>query len=126
MKPFDIEKAKAGQPVCTGRGEPVRILCYDKKGDDYPIVALVGIVNGYEEIETYTLDGCCCMRKKEVDNNLMMATTKKRGWVNIYPKALSDDIGMAQTSERVHNSKRAAELYALTDCIATVPIEWEE
>lgn len=39
MKKFDLEKAKAGAPVCTRDGRPVRILCYDLKGGDYPIVA---------------------------------------------------------------------------------------
>lgn len=29
MKPFDIELAKQGKPVCTRDGRPVKILCYD-------------------------------------------------------------------------------------------------
>ena len=29
MKPFDLEKAKAGSPVCTRSGEKVRIICFD-------------------------------------------------------------------------------------------------
>lgn len=42
MKPFDIELAKAGYPVCTRDGRPVRILCFDRKSvDGYSILALV-------------------------------------------------------------------------------------
>ena len=39
MKEFDLELAKAGHPVCTRDGKPVRIVCFDAKGD-YPIVGL--------------------------------------------------------------------------------------
>lgn len=31
MKPFDLEAAKAGAPVCTRSGKPVRIICWDMK-----------------------------------------------------------------------------------------------
>lgn len=31
MKPFDLELAKAGHPVQTRDGRPVRIICYDRK-----------------------------------------------------------------------------------------------
>lgn len=41
-KPFNLEEAKAGVKVVTGTGFPVRIICYDMKGD-LPIVGLVTI-----------------------------------------------------------------------------------
>lgn len=40
LKPFDLEAAKAGKPVCTRDGRKARIICWDKKGN-YPIVALI-------------------------------------------------------------------------------------
>ncbi len=40
MKEFDLEKAKAGHPVCTRDGRETRILCFDRKGGS-PIVVLV-------------------------------------------------------------------------------------
>lgn len=40
MKEFDLEKAKAGHPVCTRDGKEARILCFDRIGHR-PIVALV-------------------------------------------------------------------------------------
>lgn len=39
--PFDIEKAFAGAKVETREGRPVRIVCYNKKPEAYPILALV-------------------------------------------------------------------------------------
>ena len=41
MKQFNLEEAKAGKPICTRDGIPVRIICFNKQGDDKPIVALV-------------------------------------------------------------------------------------
>ena len=41
MKPFDLELAKKGHPVCTRDGRDARIICYDAKTGEYPIIALV-------------------------------------------------------------------------------------
>lgn len=43
MKPFDLTAAKAGAPVRLSDGtESVRIICWDRKGNNPPIVALIG------------------------------------------------------------------------------------
>lgn len=43
LKPFDIEKAKAGAEVCTRDGHKARIICFDRKTEgDYTILALIG------------------------------------------------------------------------------------
>lgn len=53
--PFDVELAKRIQSgECEGRivtrdGENVRILCFDRKGTELPIVALVEIKCGVED-----------------------------------------------------------------------------
>lgn len=49
--PFDIEKAKAGAKVETRGGSPVRIVCYDKKPELFPILALVN----YKDVEIPTV-----------------------------------------------------------------------
>lgn len=42
LKPFDLEAAKAGKPVCTRDGRKARIICFNAKiWCDYPIIALV-------------------------------------------------------------------------------------
>lgn len=40
LKPFDLEAAKQGKPVCTRDGRKARIICFDAK-DNKPIVALI-------------------------------------------------------------------------------------
>ena len=30
-KPFNLEEAKAGRPVCTRNGQEVRIICFNAK-----------------------------------------------------------------------------------------------
>lgn len=45
MKPFNLEQAKAGKPVCTRDGRKARIVCFDRNTENeeghYSIVALV-------------------------------------------------------------------------------------
>jgi len=56
LKPFDIEKAKAGHPVVTREGQSVRTICFDMKNTNYPIVALIS--DGETEYPlTFTSDG---------------------------------------------------------------------
>ncbi len=40
MRKFNLEKAKAGDLVCTKSGRAVRIICFDAKGS-LPVVALI-------------------------------------------------------------------------------------
>lgn len=39
MKPFNLEEAKAGKPVCTRDGRKVNILRFDLN-NPYPIIAV--------------------------------------------------------------------------------------
>lgn len=80
MKLFNLEEAKAGKPVVTRDGRPVRIIYYDRKNADYPIIALVG---KDEELCQYTREGKYSFRE-DTFYDLAMAPQKKEGWVNIY------------------------------------------
>ena len=61
--PFDVELAKRIQSgECEGRivtrdGENVRILCFDRKGTELPIVALVEIKCGVEDYFSFYING---------------------------------------------------------------------
>ena len=57
QKPFDAEAAKRGAKVETRNGIPVRIICYDREGGQYPILALVDDGSGYESCIEYDLEG---------------------------------------------------------------------
>lgn len=72
MKPFDLEKAKAGAEVCTRDGRKVRIICTDAKGN-YPIVALVSSFNDKRETEErYDEKGVTTYGTENDDNALML------------------------------------------------------
>ena len=81
FKPFDLEAAKAGKPVCTRDGRKARIICFDLNNKNFPIVAIINC-DTEENAYQYDIDGVC----DEHDNNLnlMMLPQKKEGWVNIY------------------------------------------
>lgn len=116
LKPFDIQKAREGKPVCTRDGRKARIICFDAKGD-YPIVALIESGN-IEGVQQYMIDGHCTKAMSECYGDLMMLPEKKEGWVNVY--ALNT----------CYSSKEEAEANIDQDYeheyVRTVKIEWEE
>lgn len=77
MKPFDLEAAKRGEQVVTTLGEPVRILCFDRKGG-CPIIALVSNKASGELLRTYDSDGV------GLTDWLCMAPKKRVVWINLY------------------------------------------
>lgn len=48
LKPFDLEAAKAGKPVCTRDGRKARIICFDRVNSK-SILALVDSTDGKGE-----------------------------------------------------------------------------
>lgn len=125
MKPFDLKAAKAGAPVCTRDGRKVRIICFNKESEYYPIVALVTYYNpkNREYTMEYTKEGRYYINNVH-ENDLMMATQKKEGWINIYP--MIDEKAIAETGHHIYETKEFAKFYAMQNVIATVKIEWEE
>ena len=122
IKPFDIQKAKEGKPVCTRDGRKARIICFDRN-DNTPIVALIECVNHVEILQCYYNDGK--VYHEAVSNyDLMMLPEKKEGWVNVAKEPLCDDevvLGYIFNSyEDAVRSGKANERY-----VATVRIEWE-
>ena len=77
LKPFSLELAKQGKPVCTRDGHKARIIYFDAKGD-YPIVALIETENG-EKVGQYIIDGHCTDIISQCCNDLMMLPEKKEG-----------------------------------------------
>lgn len=75
MSPFNLEEAKAGKPVCTRNGKPVRIIEFNMKDEKFPIVAIIG--GDKEEVGTFTLQGTYYI-SIENPRDLMMTTNKKR------------------------------------------------
>ena len=127
MKPFNIELAKAGHPVCTRGGHKARIVCFDRKAKFHPIVALIEYSDD-ENVVYYTNDGTNQSLGAESQFDLMMATVKKEGWVNLYQNEHETWTGCD-----IFDTKEDALYYCDThDCfdkknyIKTIKIEWEE
>ena len=130
LKPFSLEAAKAGKPVCTRDGRKARIICFDRR-TDRPIVALIERDN-HEEILQCCFDNgrCCCDITS--DHDLMMLPEKKDGWINIYNADTTfyyadgrvfetKDEAVQEAKEEVEKEQREKNEY-----IDTIRVEWEE
>ena len=116
LKPFDIQKAREGKPVCTRDGKKVRIICFDKQ-EGFPIIALVETkVNDRvsEEIALFDINGRAVSDDIDSKLDLMMSTEKKEGWVNVYKDSIYDTKDEALMG-------RSGNGY-----IDTIKVEWEE
>lgn len=137
MKEFDIEKAKAGAPVCTRDGRPVRIICWDfqeygqqEADEKFPIIALVKEDKG-ERAYAYRESGKCMVNK---DDELVMAPVKREGWVCLYK---TDDgkrniaaepvyPSLESAKSAVSNNKKEYGDDAVWTPFAYGHVEWEE
>lgn len=126
LKPFDLEAAKAGKPVCTRDGRKARIIYFDRHGEDCPIIALVVDSKNAEceEVIDYTLDGIC--NENIINHNkydLMMFPQKKEGWINIYTSydGIETGISVYETKEIAKKGVDNSVSY-----LGTIKIEWEE
>ena len=124
LREFDLEAAKSGKPVCTRDGRKARIICFDAKCADTPIVALVSRNDGEILLRHYK-DGKLS-DDKDLDADLMMSPEKKEGWVNVYHSF--NRISEHVCDNIVFNTKEEAIQYAQNNdnYITTVKIEWEE
>lgn len=119
MKPFNLEEAKKGAKVCTRDGKKVRIVCFDVKNENHPILALLE-EDGQEYLVSYDKDGYFSDDKSNDDLDLFMATEKHEGWVNIYKnneQYLTGGIWKNENDALQHKDE---------DYITTTKIEWEE
>jgi len=70
MKPFDLEAAKRGDPICTEDNKPLRFICFDEVSNK--------IVYGYDgrriDYTDLMIANTC----------IFMAPKKRTVWVNFY------------------------------------------
>ena len=120
MKPFDLEAARSGKPVCTRDGRKARIICFDRQVSKYPIVSLVQDSNCKESIHYYDTEGKSSIHPKL---DLMMLPEKHEGWVNIYTP-LDNRYAAWMRSPDVYKTREEAIEMANDTVWATVKIEW--
>ena len=120
LKPFDLQKAKAGKPVCTRDGRKARIICFDRrlfyKNVSYPILTLVERSDGEDDVCGYNEKGKVLIEDgAEYKDDLMMLPEKKEGWVNVY-------------KERCYETREEAIRHIApgTKYVDTIRVEWEE
>lgn len=117
MKPFNLEKALAGHPICTKSGLPARILTSDFKGQDRSLVVAV-LIKGCEYIQYYYKNGRM-LRTLETNDDLCLKTENHSGWINIYT--------LSQTSTDIYKTKEEA--LSNRECngyVDTIKITWNE
>ena len=116
MKQFNLDEylKNPSRKVVTREGKNVRIVCTDKKGNDYPVVALIEWEKT-EEACDYTKDGCL-NDGRITEYDLFFAPEKHEGWINVYRNAVS----------RIYDSEEQAKYCKGIKALATIKIEWEE
>ena len=123
LKPFDIQKAREGKPVCTRDGRKARIICFDAKGT-FPIIALVD-----EKVEeyafSYTADGKFSAETAISNKDLMMLPEKKEGWVNVYGEESNNNERLIE--QTIYKTRKDAfDKACPKGYITTTKINWEE
>ena len=125
MEQFSLEKylANPSRRIVTRDGRNARIICTDKKGFEYPIVALIeNKLEGFEGVLYYTKDGEYTANKSS-DKDLFFAPEKHEGWINIYINEDEDYYkGMVIFSSKEDAIEKGRKF---SDYITTTKIEWE-
>ncbi len=128
-KPFNLDKARDGHPVCTRDLRPARIVC-DNMSDGISksnILALVSETDGSETAYAYNRDGTFMGAGEQHRLDLQLATTKKSGWINIYRDR---ELNTTMAYECIFDTSIEAKMHDSSEPsvekIATVKIEWEE
>ena len=115
MKPFDLKKALAGEPVVARDGKKIEFLAHDPKaGEGFRILAR----RDGESCAYFFYTNGKHTNGVEMPCDLFMAPTKREGWVLVY-----DDL----STSRVYKSKSEAEERLILGYKAKAcRIEWEE
>ena len=113
--PFDLKRARAGDPVILGNGKNARIICFDRNSEKFSIVVL----KEDGAVMFVTEKGHFSSLFAEISTDLFMKPKKKPktnrvGWINVYGKS---GVG------NIHTTKSSAEL-ASTGKTDTIKIKW--
>ena len=125
MKQFNLEEylKNPNKKVVTRDGRNVRIICTDKKGTKYSVIALCTMGNVSEDCYFYFPNGRMYLSADSC-LDLFFAPEKKEGYINLYRDG--DDYYTGGTE--VYSSEAEAVSHALKifGFVKTVKVEWEE
>lgn len=123
LKPFSLELAKQGKPVCTRDGRKARIVSCSLRNKNFPIAAIVE--DEEENVYQFEANGVCDEHDENLD--LMILPEKKEGWVNVYRDCDGANI---TKDDNIYSSREAAIASAQfidgNHYVATTKINWEE
>ena len=128
LKPFDLQKAREGKPVCTRDGRKARIICFDRrlfhKNVSYPILALLERSDGEDDVCGYNEKGKVLIEDgAEYKDDLMMLPERHEGWINVYKGGkLDTDYIYPTKADAVENIFQPMK----DNYIDTIKVEWEE
>ena len=125
MEQFSLEKylKNPNRKVVTRDGRSARIICTNRLGDNYPVLALVNNECA-EQCCSYTTFGKFDGNKnRDCDLDLFFTPEKKSAWINLYKMN-----SFISPGPRAYDTKEEAESAAgdKSYYIATIKIEWEE
>ncbi len=100
MKPFDLEKAKRGEPIVCRDGTPAKFIAHVPEAEEYS--RLVVLIDG-EVCMTY--DGGGGTRVFVGDRrDLFMAPVKRTVWLNLYSTDYNNAV--------MYDDEKTADMYA--------------
>lgn len=125
MKQFNLEEylKDPNKKVVTRNGRNVRIICTDRKGTEYSVVALCTISNVSEDCYFYLPNGRMYLSADSC-LDLFFAPEKHEGWVNLY----KDNAYYYLVSSIVYQSESEAKKCIVKNLnyVGTIKVEWEE
>lgn len=126
FKPFNLEDAKAGVPVCNKKGRPVRIVAYDCAGD-YPVVGLLRTESedgdNIELPKTYTNEGkFYSSPDTDVEEDLVHPLNEKTFYIGIFYDTVND-VYYTDGCGMFQHEKAARDMYkSVKDFYDVVPV----
>jgi hypothetical protein len=82
MKPFDLQKFLAGEPITTIGGHKILSFMYDTtNGDMFPIKVILIDSNGWRFIGQYNEKGHLL---GSIDSNYFLCMKEPETWINLY------------------------------------------
>lgn len=115
-KPFNLERALAGDEVVTRKGRKVLKLCFFENVLEWPVVAHI---ESQETVLIFDKDGKYSRNDISI-HDLFMLQKKKKLWIPIARESSSDRY---HTTEHAYTSKELAEQQFDTDTWQIVEVE---
>lgn len=122
-QPFNLEAAKAGEPVEMEDGTPIhRFLCFDRAYPGYPIVATYFDKDGKEQTETFTRNGKYDIVGGCVFGKDLRMAAKKPKTVTRWMNVTKTGGNYTAAGNFYDNEEQARNAPASHGVIATVPV----